>query len=285
ARFDLGGFDAMISCSSAFSKAVHTSGRTRNVCYCFTPPRYLWDLQTEYLGRGVAGALMRAAVPWLHRADLAAAERVHKFIAISKTVAERIERIYGRPSEVVYPPVDTAAIQPNGREPDDFYLVVSRLVRYKRIDVAMRAVRLLGRKMVVVGEGPERSRLEALAGNGLELLGRRPDAEVRDLYARCRAFLFPGLDDFGIAPVEAQAAGRPVVAYAAGGALETVIDGETGVHFHAQTPEAVAEAMRRLDGMAIDPGACRRNAERFDTAQFRAGMRQAVTEAVESAAS
>ena len=142
---------------------------------------------------------------------------------------------------------------------------------------------MLGRKLIVVGEGPERPRLQAMAGDGVQLAGRLPDREIADLYARCRAFLFPGLDDFGIAPVEAQAAGRPVIAYGAGGALETVVDGVTGVHFAEQTPAAVAGAMERLDALPIDPAACRANAEQFDTAQFRARIRAALEETVRNA--
>jgi glycosyltransferase involved in cell wall biosynthesis len=284
-RFDFQGYDAVVTCSSAFSKAIQINGRTRNICYCLTPPRYLWDLSDEYIGNRLRGMAARALLPSLRRADLAAAERVHHFIAISQTVAERIARIYKRPSTVIHPPVDVAAIQPNGRAPEDFYLVVSRLVGYKRVDLAMRAARVLGRKLLVVGDGPERSRLRELAGDGVQLLGRLSDQQTADLYARCRGFLFAGQEDFGIAPVEAQAAGRPVVAFGAGGATETVLDGVTGVHFHEQTAEAMAEAIERLERMSVSSAACRENAERFSAISFRTELGETVRALVDSAAS
>jgi glycosyltransferase involved in cell wall biosynthesis len=282
-RFDFSDYDAVISCSSAFSKNVTTRGATRNICYCFTPPRYLWDLRDEYTRGRLMERPLRAALTRLREADRRAATRVHQFVADSNTVAERIQRSYGRSSVVVYPPVDTSAIQPNGREPEDFYLVVARLVRYKRVDLAIEAANAMRRPLWIVGVGPELPRLRAIAGPTVRFLGSVPDAEVAELYARCRAFLFPGLDDFGIAPVEAQAAGRPVVAYGAGGALETVIDGTTGVHFHTQTTDALVKALERLDGMRIDPAACRRNADRFNTAAFGAAMRRVVTQVVSAA--
>ena len=283
-RFDFSGYDAVITCSSAFSKNITTANATRNICYCFTPPRYLWDMRDAYTEGRLLKRPLRAALTWLREADRRAATRVHQFVADSNAVAERIRRAYGRTSLVVYPPVDTSLIQPNGRDPEDFFLVVARLVRYKRVDIAIRAANALGRPLWIVGVGQELQRLRAIAGPTIRFLGSLPDAEVAALYARCRAFLFPGLDDFGIAPVEAQAAGRPVVAYGAGGALETVIDRTTGLHFHEQTTEALVEALERLDGAHMDPAACRRNADRFNTAAFRAAMRRVVTQVVAEAA-
>jgi glycosyltransferase involved in cell wall biosynthesis len=280
-RLDLSAYDVVVSCSSAFSKAVRTTGSTKNVCYCFTPPRYLWDLRDEYASGRILNGPLRLALGALRHADRRAASGVDRFIAISKTVAERIRRIYGREAEVIHPPVDTCTIQPSGLAPEPFYLVVARLVRYKRIDLAVDAANRLGRPLWIVGEGPERRRLERMAGPSVRFLGWRSDRELADLYARCRAFLFPGLDDFGIAPVEAQAAGRPVVAYGQGGALETVVDGATGVHFRAQTSDSLIEALERLDGISIDAGACRRNAERFDSSVFRARIRASVEAAVD----
>jgi glycosyltransferase involved in cell wall biosynthesis len=279
-RFDFSGYDAVITCSSAFSKHITTRGATRNICYCFTPPRYLWDLRDAYTEGRLLKAPLRAALTRMRAVDRRAASRVHQFVADSAVVAERIARSYDRTSTVVYPPVDTSAFKPSGRDPEDFYLVVGRLVQYKRIDLAVQAANAMGRPLWIVGVGPEAQKLKAMAGPTVRFLGSLPDAEVADLYARCRAFLFPGLDDFGIAPVEAQAAGRPVVAYGAGGALETVVDGTTGVHFGAQTAECLVQALERLDGLRVDPAACRRNAERFDTVHFRAAMRRVVTQAV-----
>jgi glycosyltransferase involved in cell wall biosynthesis len=208
--------------------------------------------------------------------DRVSSDRVDHFVANSREVAGRIRRHYRRDSEVIYPPVDTGAIRPNGRPAEDFYLVVSRLVGYKRVDLAVQAATRLGRRLVVVGRGPELKRLRALAGPTVELRGWVDDAEVASLYARCRGFLFPGLEDFGIAPVEVQAAGRPVVAYARGGALETVVDGVTGVLFEEQTVESLAGAILRLEAMETDPAACRRNAERFGAPEFRRRMHAAI---------
>jgi glycosyltransferase involved in cell wall biosynthesis len=184
---------------------------------------------------------------------------------------------------VIYPPVDIDRVRPNGRPPEDFYLVVSRLVPYKRIDLAVQAASRLGRRLIVVGDGSERKRLEAMAGPSVEFLGRRDDGEVADLLARCRAFLFPGLEDFGIAAVEAQAAGRPVLAYGCGGAAEIVQDGSTGILFSEQTVDAVVEAMQRLEHMSFDAGVCRSNAERFETERFRAEFLAALDRHLEHA--
>jgi glycosyltransferase involved in cell wall biosynthesis len=267
-RFDFTGFDVVITMSSAYSKNIRTAGGTKNVCYCLTPPRYLWDLTHEYL-RGPARLLATPLIGSLRAADRRAAARVDQFLAISETVADRVRRTYAREALVVFPPVDTDRIRPNGIAPEDFYLVVSRLVPYKRIDLAIEACNRLRRRLLVVGTGPEQKRLTELAGPTVTLLGSLDDDAVADLYARCRAFIFPGLEDFGITPVEAQAAGRPVVAYGVGGAAETVIDGVTGVFFHTQTIDAVTAAMEQLERMEIEPRACRANAERFDSAVFR----------------
>lgn len=268
-RFDLSGFDAVITTSSAFSKNVTLARDAINLCYCLTPPRYLWDLSDEYLARFGGTRTLAPVVNWLRARDLEAARGVDEFIAISHHVAERIRRTYARDARVIYPPVDTGRIQPTGAPPEDFYLVVSRLVRYKRVDLAIEACNRLRRPLVVVGTGPALPRLRALAGDTIHFAGALDDASIVDLYSRCRAFLFPGLDDFGITPVEAQAAGRPVIAYGSGGAAETVTDGVTGVLCEEQSVGAMVAAIERLDDTAIDPAACRTNAERFDAAIFR----------------
>ncbi len=272
-EYDLDAYDLVIATSSAFAKGVITPPSTRVVCYCHTPPRYLWDQYHEQT-RGMRGkAFASLASHWLRVWDRAAADRVDDFVANSSTTAARIRRYYRRDSTVVYPPVETARFAPTGRAPEDFFLVVARLVPYKRVDLAVRAVGRLGRRLVVVGDGPERARLTRLArdcGAQVDFLGWRDDAEVADLYARTRAFVFPGYDDFGIAPVEAQAAGRPVVAFARGGATETVCHGETGILFDAQNVDALADALAEAWDAPLDPAACRANALRFDAAVFRA---------------
>jgi glycosyltransferase involved in cell wall biosynthesis len=275
-QFDLREYDLVLTTNSACAKGVITAPDALNLCYCYTPCRYIWDLYHDYTRDLRAKALIAPVAHWLRLWDRLSADRVDHFVAISHEVAGRVRRHYRRDAEVIYPPVDVDRIQPNGRDPEDFYLVVSRLVPYKRVDLAVAAATKLGRRLLVVGEGSARRRLEAVAGPTVEFLGHRSDEEVADLYARCRAFLFPGLEDFGIAPVEAQAAGRPVIAFGRGGATETVVDGATGVLFDEQTVEALADAIQTFEGMSFDPTICRRNAERFDSREFRARMHQAI---------
>lgn len=275
-QFDFSEYDLVLTTSSACAKGVLAPAGTTNICYCYTPSRYLWDLYHEYTRRHPARALIAPVAHWLRVWDRLSADRVDHFIAISHEVSSRIERHYGRDSEVIYPPVDVDRFIPTRRAAEDFYLVVSRLVGYKRIDLAIRAANRLRKRLVVVGDGVERRRLEAIAGPTVKFLGRRSDAEIADLYARCRGFFFPGLEDFGIAPVEAQAAGRPVIAYGRGGATETVIDGVTGVHFLEQTVDAVVESVLRLEMLGLDAAICRQNAERFHRDEFRRRLMRSI---------
>lgn len=266
--FDFREFDLVITTNHACAKGIITRPGTLNLCYCYTPCRYIWDLYQDYTEDHPLRPLIAPVAHWLRMWDRLAADRVDHFVAISQEVAGRIWKHYRRESEVIYPPVSVDRFVPTGKPPEDFYLVVSRLVAYKRVDLAIDACNRLGRRLVIVGDGPERARLESKAGSKVTFLGRRSDEEIADLYARCRALLFPGHEDFGITPVEAQSAGRPVIAYAKGGALETVIDGTTGVFFEQQTTEAVAEAALRLDRLNVDPGICRQNANRFSVEEF-----------------
>lgn len=280
-RFDLRGYDLVLSSSHCVAKGVLAPGGL-HVCYCFTPMRYVWDMYGEYFGRS-AGLLMRGLMPpvaaALRRWDRRTSGRVDQFVAISRFVADRIRRCYGRPAEVIYPPVDVQRFRLAEEEPEDFYLVVSALAPYKRVDLAVAAASRLGRRLLIVGSGPEEAKLRALAGRTVEFLGWRDDDEVADLYRRCRALLFPGLEDFGIVPLEAMAAGRPVIAFGAGGALETVVppDGEepaTGVFFPEQTVEALVQAIRRFETGAhrFQPKALRARAEQFDRPRFKERM-------------
>jgi glycosyltransferase involved in cell wall biosynthesis len=276
-QFDFSEYDLVITTNSACAKGIITPPGTLNLCYCYTPCRYIWDLYHEYTRNHPARWLFAPMAHWLRTWDRVAADRVDHFIAISNEVSGRIQRHYRRESEVIHPPVDLQRMQPNGKPPEDFFLVVSRLVGYKRIDLAVAAANEAGRRLLVVGTGPEERKLRRMAGPTVEFLGWRSDAEVADLMARCRAFLFPGYEDFGIAPVEVQAAGRPVLAYARGGALDTVVEGKTGIFFHEQTVEAVVEAMHALDVQRLDPGMCRANAERFAAETFRRQIWSTVT--------
>ncbi len=277
--FDLRGYDLVLSSSHCVAKGARAAPGVPHVSYCFTPMRYVWDLYDDYFGPG-ANLLVRAAMPpvaaRLRRWDRASSARVGRFAAISHHVAARIDRYYGRRAEVIYPPVDVQRFEVAADAPDDFYLVVSALVPYKRLDLAVQAANRLDRRLLVVGTGPEERRLRALAGPRVEFLGWRSDAEIARLYRRCRAVLFPGLEDFGIVPLEAMASGRPVIAFAAGGALETVVPpgGDrppTGILFEAQTVDALVDALLRLEAGAVvfEPKALRARAEEFDRSRFK----------------
>lgn len=262
------GFDLVISSSHCVAKAVRT-GDTPHLCYCHTPMRYVWDQFGAYFGERRAARALAAPIAGALRVwDAATARRVHWFVANSHHVRERIRRSYGRDASVIHPPVECDRFTAP-RRPEDFYLVVSALVPYKRIDLAIAACALLGRKLVVVGDGPEWQRLSALAGRETLFLGRVPDEEVATLYARCRALLFPGVEDFGITAVEAQAAGAPVVAYGEGGVTESVVGQKTGIFFSDPTPAGMAAAMETLESTPFDQHAIRENARRFAAPRFR----------------
>jgi glycosyltransferase involved in cell wall biosynthesis len=280
-RFDLSGYDLVVSMSHCVAKGARVAPGALHVCYCFSPMRYVWDLYDDYFGPG-RGAAARVLVP-----PLAAALRrwdrrtagVHRFVAISRHIADRIRRVYDRPADVIPPPVDVQRFE-IADAADDYYLVVGALVPYKRIDLAVGAATRVGRRLVVVGTGPEEARLRAMAGPTVTFLGWRPDTEVARLYARCRALLFPAVEDFGITPLEAAAAGRPTIALARGGALETMVglDGDgapTAVFFAEQSVEALVEAIARFEGAAerFDGKALRARAEAFDRPVFKQRLR------------
>jgi glycosyltransferase involved in cell wall biosynthesis len=279
-QFDLDGYDLVISTSHCAAKSVVVTGRARHLCYCLTPMRYAWDQFDAYFGPERVGKLgnrlLRPVLAGLARWDRATEGRVHRYLAISQYVARRIALYYNRQSTLVYPPVDTDFYTAHQDEPaapaastvPTRFLVVSALVPYKRVDLAMMAARQAGVSLTVVGNGPERSNLERLAGDGIELAGWRTDQEIRELYRTSVATILPGEEDFGIVPVEAQACGRPVVALGRGGALDTVMDGETGVLFDEPTVDALAAALTRTAAIPWDAARIRRHAERFSRARF-----------------
>jgi glycosyltransferase involved in cell wall biosynthesis len=271
--------DLVLSSDASVIKGLSYPPGTPHVCYCHSPPRYLWDLQQDYAqsaeAGGVAGrALFRATIPRVREFDRRGAARVTHFIANSAFVRERIRDYYGREAEVIHPPVALDEFTPVDEPPGDFYLIVSQLTPYKRVEVAVAAFNRLGRRLVIIGEGSERRRLEAMAGKNVVFLGAQPSSVLKDHYRRCRALVFPGVEDFGIVPLEAQASGRPVIAYGRGGVLETVKPGITGLFFPEQTPERLIEAMETFEGTRdrFDPAACRRQAEQFSSNRFRSEL-------------
>jgi glycosyltransferase involved in cell wall biosynthesis len=280
---DLRAYDVVISNKSGFCHGVVTPPETLHICYCLSPTRYVWRYhdyaQREGLGRVARGALVPVLAA-LRVWDRSAAERVDRFVAISTEIRRRIAKYYRRPSDVIYPPVETARFPPAATH-DDYYLVVGRQVPYKRIDLAVRACSELGVPLKVAGSGRDQERLRAMAGPTVEFLGYVPDRDLPELLARCKAFVFPGAEDFGIAPLEAMAAGRPVIAFAYGGALDTVVEGVTGLLFGEQTVGSLCAAIQRFDASAYDPEVIRRHAQQFDVTVFREKMTAYVAQAWE----
>lgn len=275
ANLDLRPYRLVVSGSIGFTHAVRTAPNAVHVSYVYTPMRYAWDLDA-YLDRASWSLATRIGArtirPILQRWDRATASRPDVLVAISEEVRERIRRHWAREAEVIYPPVDVAEIPLSTRD-DGFLLVSARMLAYRRLDLAIEACTQLGRELVIVGDGPERARLERLAGPTVRFAGRLDRAALLDLFARCHAYLVPGVEDFGIAPVEAMAAGKPVVGIRRGGVAETVVDGSTGVLFDRQDSRSLAEAIERLDGLSLDAATIRARAELFDTSVFRAHWR------------
>jgi glycosyltransferase involved in cell wall biosynthesis len=277
--FDLRGYDLVVSSSHCVVKGVLPQAGALHVCYCHTPMRYIWDQFDAYFGAGHASPLVRAAARLvrrpLQRWDVRSAARVHQFIANSDTVRERIQRYYGRSALVVHPPVDCRLFAPDPGPPGGYFLAVGALSGYKRVDLAIDAARRASARLVIVGQGPDLERLRKRARDApVEFLPWQSTQDLARLYARCRALLFPGVEDFGITPLEVMASGRPVIARAAGGALETVVAGETGIHVASDAAEDWAQVLRDFRDDAFDARRLRNHAERFDRARYVREMRQ-----------
>ena len=286
---DLSEFDLILSNKSGFCHGVRSrrgERRAVHVCYCLTPTRFLW-LYEQYRERERIGGLLdlglKPLLALLRRWDYAAAQRVDYFIAISTAVQERIRTIYDRDSVVVHPPVDTRRFTPDPSAPvGNYYLVVSRLIPYKRIDLAVRAFRELhDERLIVVGSGRARQALEDMAGPNVTFLGWQPVERILELMRSCKAFIFPGLEDFGITPVEAMSVGRPVIAFRGGGALDTVVPGETGEFFDRQTPEVLKRTLEAFDPHAYEPASCRAQAEQFSQEAFRTRLLESLEKFVD----
>jgi glycosyltransferase involved in cell wall biosynthesis len=285
-QFDLTAYDLVISSNHAVTKGVITGPNQLHICMCYSPMRYAWDLQHQYLresgaGRGLKGGAVRWMLHQLRQWDYRTANGVDHFIAISEFIARRIWKVYRRRATVIYPPVDVEAfaVVP---EKQDFYLAASRLVPYKRIDLIVSTFAdLPDKQLVVIGDGPEMAKIQQIAAPNVTLLGYQPLSVLREHLQNARAFIFAAEEDFGILPVEAQAAGTPVIAYGRGGALETVLDNQTGLFFSQQTSSDLADAIEKFEKIssAFDPWVIRANAERFGIERFRQEFRDFVEDA------
>ena len=267
-KFDLTGYDLVLSSSHCVAKGVIPGKKTLHISYCYTPMRYIWDQYEQYFNRTASGILTSTAMgliaPGLRRWDVRSSKRVDEFVAISRHVQKRIKKYYHRESTVIYPPVDSTFYSPTGERGEDFFLIVSAFAPYKRLDLAVEAFNELGYPLVIIGEGQSSEYLRSIAGPNIQFRGWLSNEEIRSCYARCRAFVFCGEEDFGITPLEAQCMGKPVIGFAKGGLLETVIPDRqtwksetgiseektchpTGVFFHQQTPEALISAIRHFE--------------------------------------
>jgi glycosyltransferase involved in cell wall biosynthesis len=285
-QFDLADYDLIISSSHAVAKGVITRPHQCHISYVHSPMRYAWDLENRYLkaaglSRGIRAVAARSLMHYLRMWDTRTANGVDRFVANSSFVSRRIHKIYHRNSAVVHPPVDVDRFELRERK-DNYYVTVSRLVSYKRVDLLAQAFTTMpGRRLLIVGDGPEMARIKANAGQNVEVLGHQPFGAMKQLVAGARAFVFAAEEDFGIAPVEAQACGTPVIAYGRGGIRDTVVARETGVFFDRQTPEAVMAAVEEFERMGrFDPQRIRLNAERFSTAHFRKRIQRVVAAAL-----
>ena len=269
-HFDLSAFDLIFSSSSGYAKGVRRRSNAIHVCYCHTPMRWAWRYE-DYVARENFGRVTRSLLPlslWgLRKWDLRAAQQPNYYIANSRLVAKRIKEIYGREAFVIPPPIEVDRFQMSSVV-DDYYLVLSRLVPYKRIDLAIEACNRLGRRLVIIGDGPDRARLEKLAGPQTQFLGRQSDSQVNHYASRCRALLFTGEEDFGMVPLEVNAAGRPVIAFRGGGAMETVVDGITGVFFDQATSASLEAAIEDFESRSWHQQSLRKHAEKFDRSVF-----------------
>lgn len=304
-QFDLKGYDLVLSSSHCVAKGVLLDRSALHICYCYTPMRYIWDQYDQYFKSGYSSeflsAVMGLLVSRLRKWDVRSSERVDRFIAISKNVQRRIRTYYQRESDVIYPPVNTRFYTPTDESVEDYFLMVSAFAPYKRLDLAVEAFNKLGYPLKIIGEGQGASHLQRIAGPNIRFLGRLSDAEVRSSYARCRAFIFPGEEDFGITPLEAQSMGRPVIAFAKGGVLETVIPDRqtwtpdsgipeeqtacpTGVFFHNQTPDALSAAIQHFASIEdrFEPESIRRHALKFDQDVFTDRIRCFMTEQIQN---
>jgi glycosyltransferase involved in cell wall biosynthesis len=277
-RLDVSNYERILSVSHAVAKGVVKKPGQLHICYCFTPMRYAWDLSNQYLESLGGGRrfFAKKILKRMRRWDIASLERVDHFIAISRYISERIKRLYQRECAVIYPPVDTERI-PLETNKEDIYVTVSRMVPYKKIDLLVEAFsQRPDKKLIVIGDGPERRRIESKAARNVQILGYQNDAVVQQALCKARGFVFAAEEDFGIVPVEAQAAGTPVIAFGKGGALETVINEKTGLFFSEQTTASLLDALDRFEKRTWDPATIRAHACRFSKARFQKEFKERI---------
>ncbi|MDL2292417.1 glycosyltransferase [Acholeplasma sp. OttesenSCG-928-E16] len=268
--FNLNEYDVVISSSSSCAHGIVTNPDTLHICYCHTPMRYAWEFYYEYTKsmKNIKKKFIKYFMNYMRIWDNVSSNRVDYFIANAHNVKKRINKHYRREADVIYPPIRTDMFNISNND-QDYYLVLSRLVPYKKIEIAVEACTKLNKKLYVIGSGPQMSSLKKIAGKQVEFLGRVSDDEIPKYYAECKAFLFPGEEDFGITPLEAQSAGRPVIAYKKGGALETIVENETGIFFNEQTAESLMDAIKRFETMSFDKEKIRKHALKFSDKRFK----------------
>ncbi len=274
-QFDLSRYDLVISNTASFSKGVITMPKTFHLCYCFTPTRYLWDDSQKYLKDFSLNSLFKILTPlflnYLRIWDFEAAKRPDKFVAISQFIKKRIQKFYKQDAEVIYPPTEVKKFQNVTIRNEGYFLIVGRLIAYKHFEIAIEAFKNYNAKLKIIGKGPEEQQLKKLAGNhrNIEFLGWVDDKELIKQLSNCTAFIFPQEEDFGIAPIEAMACGKPVIAYRAGGALESILDKETGIFFEDQNPESLLQALQNFNASNFNPEKIKQHAQKFDKEIFK----------------
>ena len=280
-QFDFNDYDVVLSSSSSCAKGIITSPDTVHICYCHSPMRYAWEFYNEYMERENLGKLKKLLIKYIMNYiriwDRASADRVDYYIANSKNVAKRIYKHYGIEADVIHPPVKGSYFNISDID-EDYFLIVSRLVPYKRVDLAVEVFNELGLPLVVIGGGSQLEYLKSIAKPNVKIMGRQSDEVIKEHYAKCRAFIFPGEEDFGITPLEAQASGRPVIAYGKGGALETVLEGKTGIFFEEQSKESLKDAISKFNNMTWNKQEIRSHALTFDEEIFKEKIRNYVLE-------
>lgn len=262
--------EIILGSSSSYSHFINKGKGSVHINYCYTPPRFLWETKNYLEGEKITAAasvIIKPIIYFLRKMDLRQSEKVDYYIAISEYVRSKIKKIYNRESVIIYPPIEIKKYKFNKRK-EDFYLIVSRLKGYKRVDISVKAFNMLGKKLLIVGTGEDESNLRKISGKHIKFLGSVSDRELTDLYSKAKALVFTGKEDFGLTPLEAQASGTPVVAFEEGGVVETIINGKTGFFFNKQEPEILARVIEKFEKNPLDPVRCKANAARFDFKNF-----------------